>query len=478
MNIPYKKTKILVTIGPASRSPHVIEKLIRRGANCFRINFSHGTHEEHETAIKTIRSIAYKLGLHPAILADLQGPKIRTSITRGNATVKLSKGSIVNLTAGKNLCTDKEIYIDYPSLLTDISEGQRILINDGAIRLQVCALDMEKGCINCKVLNTGVYSSNKGVNFPDAHLRVSSLTKKDRNDLNFILTQDVNYIALSFVRRAEDVTKLVRLVNRKRKDIKVISKIEKPEAVDQIPDILDACDGIMIARGDLGVEISPYHIAVLQKNFITEANRSAKIAIVATHMLESMIKHPLPTRDEATDVANAILDGADAVMLSGETAIGKYPVESVDTMTSIARITEKSAYFPRQIVDLSIRKVHPPYSICEAAGWASRDLGDVPVVVFTASGDTALYLAKIRNQSRIFAFSPYKHVACMLSLGWNITPFVLPFEKDLAVLQKKSEATLQKAKLVKKGQLLLMVCGTTASEGATNFVRVKRLGEV
>lgn len=478
MKIPYKKTKILATIGPASRSPRVIEKLLKRGANCFRINFSHGTHEEHEAVIKTIRSIARKLGLYPAILADLQGPKIRTGMTPGNATVILSKGSTVTLIAGNNLCTEREIYINYRSLLADISEGQRILINDGAVCLQVCAVDKQKGFINCKVLNTGVYSSHKGVNFPDANLRVPSLTKKDRKDLKFILAQDFNFIALSFVRRAEDAAGLVRLVNRKRKDIKVISKIEKSEAINHIPAILDACDGIMIARGDLGVETSVYHIAVMQKNFITEANRRAKIVIVATQMLESMIEHPLPTRAEATDVANAILDGTDAVMLSGETAIGNYPDETVDTMANIARVTEESPYYPRRLVDLSTRENYPPHAICEAAGWASRDLGDVPVVVFTTSGDTALYLAKTRNQSRIFAFSPYKHVACMLSLACNVTPFVLPFEKELAVLQKKSEVILQKANLVKKGQLLLMVSGTTIVEGATNFLRVKKVGEV
>ena len=477
MKRQYKKTKVLITLGPASSSPAMVERLINRGANCFRVNFSHGTIEEHTATIKTIRTVGKKLGIYPGILCDLQGPKIRTGKTPDNATIALKKGTTVSITNKACECTDKDIYIRYPYLFDDLAPKQYILINDGAIRMQVLKVDKKLRKISCKVINTGTYSSNKGVNFPDANLRVPSLTAKDKKDLDFILTQDINFIALSFVRRPEDVARLVRLVQKKRAGLKVIAKIEKPEAVGNINKIIDACDGIMVARGDLGVEVSPYQIAVLQKHFIEEANKHGKLVIVATQMLESMIERPIPTRAEATDVANAIIDGTDAVMLSGETSVGAYPAESVETMTAIARVTEASSYFPVESPNLNLRKNYPPHAICEAAGWASKDLGNVPVIVFTASGDTGMYLSKIRNQSRIFAFTPYEHIACMLALAWNVTPFILPFIRDIAKLQQASEGMLIKKRLVRKGDLVIVVGGTIAAKGATNFLRVKKVGE-
>lgn len=477
MKIPNKKTKILATTGPSSNSSRTIKSMLLSGANCFRLNFSHGTHEEHESVIKIIRSVGEKLSIHVGILADLQGPKIRTGKTPDNTPVILKKGSIVELTPRKTLCTEKEIYIDYPTLADEILEKQFILINDGAIRLHVLRIDKKNDSVICRVLNTGSYVSHKGVNFPNTELRIPSLTKKDRSDLHFILTQDINFVALSFVRQAKDINTLSRIVRKQRKDIKIIAKIEKPEALHYLPAIIDACDGIMIARGDLGVETSPFKIPVLQKNFIAETNKRGKIVIVATQMLESMVKCPIPTRAELTDVANAIFDGTDAVMLSGETATGDYPVESVDTMTKIAQVTEESIYYPRQLVDLSLKKAYPPHAICEAAQWASRDLGNVPVLVFTASGETALYLAKTRNQSRIFAFTPYEHVACMLSLAWNTASFVLELENDITLLQQKAESILIKAGLVKKKDIILVVSGTKGAKGATNFLRVKQVGK-
>ncbi len=478
MKKQYKKTKVLITLGPASSSPAMIERLINRGANCFRVNFSHGTLAEHGATIQKIRAAGKKLGIYPGILCDLQGPKIRTGKTPGNSAIVLKRGSTVSITNKVRECSDTDISINYPYLFEDLAPNQCILINDGAIRMKVLTIDKNRRRITCKVVNTGTYSSHKGVNFPEAKLRVPSLTAKDTKDLDFILDQDINFIALSFVRRAEDVARLVRLVRKKRDGIKVIAKIEKPEAVGQINEILDACDGIMVARGDLGVEVSPYEIAVLQKHFVDEANRCGKMVIVATQMLESMIERPIPTRAEATDVANAIIDGTDAIMLSGETSVGSYPAESVATMTAIARVTEESRYYRRDPVNLNTRKYYPPHSVCEAAGWASRDMGNVPVIIFTASGDTGLYLSKIRNQSRIFAFTPYANVACMMSLAWNITSFVFPFKQDIAELQQGSESILLKARLVKKGDMVVVVSGTIAARGATNFLRVKKIGEV
>ncbi len=473
----YKKTKILATIGPSSSSPHMINELLLKGVNCFRLNFSHGTHAEHAAVIQTIRSVSANHGIFVGILADLQGPKIRTGVTLNNNPVLLKKGSTVVLTPRKVLCTEREIFINFPALTESILPKHHILINDGAIRLRVSAVDKKNGRVICTVLNTGGFSSRKGVNFPDTELSIPSLTKKDRQDLRFMLTQDINFIALSFVRKAEDMISLANTVNRKRKDLKLIAKIEKPEAVQQISDILNVCDGIMIARGDLGVETSFSKIPILQKKLISEANKQGKMVIVATQMLESMITNPGPTRAESTDVANAILDGTDVVMLSGETAVGEYPAESVSTMTKIAGDTEKSSYYPRQFINLALKKRHPPHAICEAAQWASRDLGEVPVVVFTVSGDTALYLSKTRNQSRIFAFTPHQQVACMLSLAWNCTPFVLPLAKDVMLLQQRAEQKLLEAALIKKGAVILVVSGTKGARGATNFLRVKKVGE-
>lgn len=470
------KTRIIATIGPASNSPKAIELLLRKGANLFRLNFSHGDLEEHAGAVRTIRSAGKRAGRPVGILADLQGPKIRTGKTMDDAAVTLRKGAMVTLSSGTGVCTNRHIFLSYPGLAREIGKGRNILINDGAIRLRVTGVDGKRRLLRCRVLNTGTFSSRKGVNFPDARLKIPSLTRKDRKDLAFILTQDIDFVALSFVRGPRDIQALKRVVKQAGKPVKCIAKIEKPEALDHLPAILDSCEGIMVARGDLGVETSPYRVPMLQKDFIDQANRHGKIVIVATQMLESMITQPMPTRAEAADVANAVLDGADALMLSGETAVGQYPAEAVETMARIARETEKSSYYPVGFVDLSLREKYPPDSICEAAEWASRDLGNVPVIVFTTTGDTAFYLAKIRNQSRIFAFSPNEHVVNMLSLAWNTMAFVAPYEKNIAVLERKTEDMLLAEKLIRKGDLVLILSGTIAAGGATNCLKVKRVG--
>ncbi|MFC1585967.1 pyruvate kinase [Fibrobacterota bacterium] len=477
MNIPCKKTKIVATIGPVSRSSGVIEKFIRRGVNVFRLNFSHGSHDEHAEVIRKIRNISGRLQEHCCILADLQGPKIRTGKTLDGGRVTLKKGASVTVSGRKAACTEKVIYINYPAMYSEMAVGQLLLLNDGTVRLRVTSVHKRDRLLQCRVLNTGSYSSNKGVNLPDTRLNVPSITKKDREDLRFALAQDINFVALSFVRKADDMRGLVRLVNRANKGVECIAKIERPEALENFSDILDACDGIMVARGDLGVETSPYNISIIQKDAIAEANRQGKIVIVATQMLESMVHHPVPTRAETTDVANAILDGTDAVMLSGETAAGEYPVQTIEVMNKIATATEASSYYPRDFVNLNLKERYPPHSLCEAAGWASRDLGDVPVVVYTASGETARYLSKIRNQSCILAFTPYQHVAQKLALSWNITSFVLGIGNDLVVLQRKAEAILLNKKMAKKGELLLIVCGGSLAAGATNLLKVKKVGE-
>jgi len=477
MKIAYKKTKIIATIGPASRSEKVIEELILKGANIFRLNFSHGLPQDHEKTIEYIKTVGKKLGAYPGILADLQGPKIRTGLTRLDKSILLKAGESVTLTTEKTTCTQTMISIDYAGILDDVFVGEEILINDGAIRLKIDAVQKKKKHVVCTVLTTGLFSSHKGVNFPNAKLKIPSFTDKDKKDLDYILLHDVQYIAMSFVRRKADIVPMAGIVKKSGKAIKIIAKIEKPEAEKNLEEILDICDGIMVARGDLGIETSPYVVPLLQKHMIAQANKKGKIVIVATQMLESMIEHALPTRAESSDVANAILDGADALMLSGETAVGSYPGLAVETMAKIAQMTEKSSYFPKDIVNLCLRKRHAPHAMCEAASWASRDLNNIPVLVFSMSGETAFYMSKIRNQSPIFAFSPSTLVVSQLSLAWNTRGFLLPFNGNSVAMQLDAEKILLQEKFVKKGDLVLVICGTTPLKGATNFVRVKKIGE-
>jgi len=472
-----KKTKIVATLGPASSSPFMVTTLLKKGVNIFRINFSHGTHQQHAETIKKIRAAGEKLGIFPAIMADLQGPKIRTGCTANNAPVTLRKGKTITITTKKILCTDTELCVDYPKLLNEISKGQDILINDGLIRLRALSIDLKTSKCLCRVLNTGKYSSHKGVNFPNTDLSIPPLTAKDRKDLDFILTQDINIIALSFVRKAQDLHPLKKILKKSNKDALVIAKIEKPEAADHVKDIIKECDGIMVARGDLGVETSPFEISMIQKNLITVANEYGKIVIVATQMLESMIEHPFPTRAESTDVTNAILDGADALMLSAETASGIYPVEAVEMMSNIARSTETSKYYSSKIHHLCLKTHYPPHAICDAAAWASSDLGNVPVILFTQSGETAWYLSKIRNQSEIYAFSPDISVVNSLSMAWNTTPFLLKDDPSPIAQQHNAENILLKKKFIKKNDIVLVVSGKSFAKGSTNALRVKKVGE-
>lgn len=477
MKRPSKKTKIVATLGPASWSPRMVGSLLSKGADVFRVNFSHGSVEEHEQTLRAVEQVRSQSGASCGILADLQGPKIRTGRTQGDRSIALRTGGRVRLVPKAPVCTEKVISIDYSRLAHDIKPGHHVMLNDGAVRLRVLSVDQDHNEVLCVVESSGEYSSRKGVNLPDTSLKLPSLTRKDREDLTFILSHDFQYVALSFVRSADDVRALRRVIRRSGKTIRVVAKIEKPEAAENIDEILEVCDGIMVARGDLGVETSPERIPLLQKDLITRANERGAIVIVATQMLDSMIHRALPSRAESTDVANAILDGADAIMLSGETAVGAYPAKAVEMMSRITRITEQSRYYPSSPVDLTLRPSYPPHSVCEAAATASRDLGHKPVVVFTLSGETALYLAKVRNQSPIYAFSPDPNVVSMLSLAWNITALYLPLTNDIVSLQQRAEDALVNRRLVRKGEVIVIISGTTPVHGATNSLRVKKVGD-
>jgi pyruvate kinase len=473
-----KKTRIVATLGPASGSPEKIRALILDGVNVFRFNFSHSDHKNHIANLNMVYEVSRELKAYPALLADLQGPKIRTGKTEGDAPVTLHDGARVVLTPENVVCTDSVISVDHHTLALEIQAGQEIAINDGLIRLTVEQIDAEKKLIHCTVTDGGTYSSRKGVNLPNVCLSIPSVTDKDRDDLEFILANPFQYIALSFVRTARDLKELKAIMNGRRPDLKIIAKIEKPEAAHNIESILKECDGIMVARGDLGVEAHTYQVPIIQKDLISKANMAAKSVIVATQMLESMIQNPVPTRAESTDVANAIFDGTDAVMLSGETAMGAYPQAAVQMMTRIAQVAETSDYFNRKIRDLSILNKYPPHALCEAAAYASTDLGYIPVIVITASGDTAHYLSKIRCQSPIFAFSPDENVVRQMSLTWNVQAYLLDFKwGDIVDILRRAEEMLVERELAARNDIVAVLAGSIPIKGATSFLRIKRIGE-
>ncbi|MBN2356755.1 pyruvate kinase [candidate division KSB1 bacterium] len=474
----YKRTRIVATLGPASRGQKTIERLIQAGADVFRLNFSHGTTAEHRETLAEIKAAAQKTESFPGVLADLQGPKIRTGRTINDRQVTLQAGSLVILTARRQACTDTIIHIDHDAFVSALRKGDKVLLNDGAVALKVVKTDGRKGIVQAEVLNTGTYASRKGVNVPGLKLPIRSLTAKDLRDLQFILGTDIPIIALSFVRSADDIVTVRRRIKKAQKAVKIVAKIEKPEAVDHIDEILDAADGIMIARGDLGIEMSLQQLPVIQKDLINAANRKEKLVIVATQMLESMISNRLPTRAECADVANAILDGTDSLMLSGETAVGKYPVETVRMMSRITVSTEGSGYYPSLPQDRTTHELPMVHALCEAAAWASRDMKDVPLVVFTVSGDTALMLSKIRYFAPIYAFTPSERTAAMLSLVWNTRAFVLPFNPDYPVLEKEALRIVSEKKLIQRNDPLLILSGTTPVRGGTNLLRILRMGEI
>src|SRR5512139_1978521 len=399
-----KRTKIIATIGPASSSSSVIAKLIRAGMDAARLNFSHGDRKDHRTRIRLIRQEAKKAGRHIAIIQDLQGPKLRVGDMQ-NDGVPLRRGDTVTLTTKKVLGTSRLVSVSYPRLARDLRSGDRVLFDDGRLEARVVRKGVDG--VQCRVVRGGVLKSHKGINLPGARLSLPSLSAKDRQDLQFGIEQGVDYVALSFVRTAKDIEATRAFLRRNGAAIPVIAKIEKPEALDNLAGIIGASDGIMVARGDLGVEMSPEQVPLLQKLIIRSCNEAEKPVITATQMLESMIESPQPTRAEASDVANAILDGTDCVMLSGETAVGRYPVQAVAVM---ARIAEQA--------ETSLNPLPPDRhiggmdeSVAHAACRAAAEQHARAIVTFTQSGGTALLVSKHRPDADIIAPTPFERVA-------------------------------------------------------------------
>jgi len=420
--VNHQSTKILATVGPVSSSYRRLLALVKAGVDVFRLNFSHGTHEEHQQVIEHIVAINKKFKCHVGILCDLQGPKLRIGRI-GAGTVMLEDGQDLLFSINPCVGTEKKVYLNYKRFITDVKPGERVLIDDGSLILKVEEI-LDDNTVRLKVIHGGPLSSNKGVNLPDSKVTLPCLTKKDHKDLKFILTQPVNWIALSFVRSGADIDRLKRLINAAKHPAKIIAKIEKPEAVEDINRIIKKSNGIMVARGDLGVEVPMEQLPGIQKKIIQKCIQRARPVIVATQMMNSMIENPTPTRAEVTDVANAVLDGADVVMLSGETSIGKYPVEVVLAMNKIIGEAEKDYELSGKRPKASY-KSRTFYSdvVCFSAAKTADEIGAKAIIGMTKSGFTAFKLSSYRPKSPIYIFSDEPHMLATLNMVWGVQCF-------------------------------------------------------
>jgi pyruvate kinase len=466
-----KRTKIIATIGPASSSPTIISRLIRAGMDAARLNFSHGDRKDHTTRLRLIRQEATRAGRHIAIIQDLQGTKLRVGNVQNDA-VLLKRGETIELSTRKLMGTSERVSITYPRLTRDLRIGDAVLLDDG--RLELSVVRKNTHTLTCKIVRGGMLRSHKGVNLPGAKLSLPSLSRKDREDLRFGASQGVDYIALSFVRTAADIIETRRFIHSLGADIPIIAKIEKPEAILNLEEIVAAADGVMVARGDLGVEMSPEKVPLLQKLIIEACNCAEKPVITATQMLESMIENPQPTRAEASDVANAILDGTDCVMLSGETAVGKHPVLAVQVMARIALQAETSVA-PRP-PDVHLSGLDE--SVAHAACRAGEEQHARAIVTFTQSGSTALLVSKHRPRTEIVAPTPFERVARKISLYWGVTPVILDSQKTTDKMITSIERIMIGNRLARVHDLIVITAGVPIGvAGSTNMMKIHRVGE-
>jgi len=457
-----RKAKIVATIGPASQKEETLEKLILAGMNVARMNFSHGTHEQHAERIAILRKVSERLNQPVGILQDLQGPKIRVGdlpepiqLSEGEHVVLYVTGSTPPENGGKH------IPVDFRQLFDSVRTSDRLLLDDGRLTLEVDSVK-DRNTLTAKVIVGGPLSSHKGINLPGVRLRIAGFTEKDEADLAFGISQGVDAVAISFVRSAEDVKKvryaMERFSNGKRMPL-LIAKLEKPEALDHLDEILENVDGVMVARGDLGVELPPERVPALQKHIIRVANAQAKLVITATQMLESMISNPLPTRAEASDVANAIFDGTDAVMLSAETASGKYPVEAVQMMDRIVR--EAESHFLEWGAEQAVGGLEhsDAASMARAAQVLANDKNVTAVACFTTRGQTAWLMSKIRPRVPIMAFTPNTETYQRLAFLWGVRPQLVPFSNSLEEMIDHVDSELMRSAVVQMGDQVVLVCG-------------------
>lgn len=467
-----KKTKIVATIGPASSSKEVLREMFLAGLNVCRLNFSHGAYEVHQDVIKVIRELNEETGLNVAILADLQGPKIRTDEMENNG-VELVNDQEVLIVTEKVLGTAKKFSINYSKLPEDVNPGERILLDDGKLALEVIKTDGSKEIL-AKVVHGGILSSKKGVNFPNTRISMPSLTAKDLEDLNFALDQNVDWIGLSFVRSARDIIELKHIIANRKCKAKVVAKIEKPEAIEDIDEIIRKSEALMVARGDLGVEVPYQSVPLIQKMLINKCILHAKPVIVATQMMETMITNITPTRAEVNDVANAVLDGADAVMLSGETSVGKFPVEVIKTMSNIVTEMENfGGIYNKEEIPEKNQDRFITDSICfNACRLAQRVEADA-IVTMTFSGYTAYKIASQRPKAPIFIFTSNKQILTQINLIWGVRGFY--YDKRVSTDHTIADIKylLKKEGLVKQGDLVINIASIPLEDlGNSNMLKL------
>lgn len=467
----YRNVKIVCTIGPSSSSRKVIASLIKNGMNVARLNFSHGDYPTHKRNIEIIRDVSQKLKKPVAILQDLQGIKIRVGLIEGDE-IELKKGNVLLLSPGEGIGNRERIFISYPALIKDTKIGNKILLDDGLIQLTV--IGKEKEGVRVKVIEGGILRSKKGVNLPNVKISARSFTKKDEKDLIFGLSMDVDYVAISFVRTANDLRKVKMWLKGKGQHVPLIAKIEKPEALSNIDEILSEAEGIMVARGDLGVEMPAEEVPLIQKALIDKANKRGKIVITATQMLESMTEHMRPTRAETTDVANAVLDGTDALMLSAETASGKYPVDSLRMMDKIIRYTE----LRKEYNSVYLRGKTFAEATADAACVAAEYVGAKAIVAFTKSGFTAKLLSKFRPKVPIIAFTPDDKIKKRMCLYWGVNPKNMRLLSTIDEMIMEVEKRLIEEHIVKRGDRIVIISSSPLSTLIkTNFMKLHRIGE-
>lgn len=456
MNFESSRTKIVVTLGPASANASVIKQMIREGVDVFRLNFSHGSREGHLKTLNIIRSLSKEMNIQVAVLADLQGPKIRIGELEGGSILLQAKQDII-LTTAEITGNSERISVGYGDFAKDVEAGDHVLLDDGKIQLKVLETDHQEN-VKCEVLHGGELLPRKGVNLPDSDLSLPSLTEKDLEDAEFVLQHGVDWIALSFVRKARDIAALQQIIKNHNSRAKIIAKIEKPEALREIDRIVEISDAVMVARGDLGVEMPFDQIPLIQKDLVKRCIENARPVIIATQMMESMIGNFRPTRAEANDVANAVLDGADALMLSAETSIGRYPVEAVRNMQKIISWTEEKAYRfhlghkPSKELDDYL-----PNSICYNAQKMAEQTGAGALITFTHSGNTVLRVASHRPRAMIYAFTDDEVLFRQFSLVWGVRAFIFSMSQSSDEFFDKTTAYLLEKDLIKKNDILIHI---------------------
>src|SRR5690242_20387599 len=469
-----RKARIVCTLGPASSTEVMLRDLMRTGMDVARLNFSHGTHEEKANLIERLRKVAQKEGRTICILQDLQGPKIRTGRLKYRTPIAIKSGARLTITPRDIAGTAALLSTTFKTLAQEVEPGSRVLLSDGLIELRVMAVRGED--VECEVVNGGMLGEHKGINLPGAVVSVPSLTEKDEKDLDFGLKHGVDIVAVSFIRTADDIRLVREKIRLARADVWVVAKLEKPQAIEHLEEILEISDAVMVARGDLGVEMPPEKVPIIQKHVIRRAAAWRKPVITATQMLESMIENPRPTRAEASDVANAIFDGSDAVMLSAETASGKYPREAVRMMAKIvseteAQVAAEPAHRRRSNGKLSISE-----TICESVAHAAQELDMRAIAVFTETGTTARLISKYRPFADIYAFSSIPAVCNRVNLLWGVKPVEAPHTPATDSMVRSAERLLLDHKFVERQDIIGIVAGTRSTSGSTNFLRLHVIG--